>query len=277
MTAKNVKKSTRISKISEAGASEAQEQPKFAGIEEWPLGRLVPYARNPRKNDDVVGRMASSIREFGFKIPILARSNGDIVDGHLRLKAAQKLKLPTVPVMLCDEWTDAQVKAFRLMVNRSVNWAQWDDELLSLELTELKELDFDLNLTGFDEEEWNQFLQQASGNEGDGAGGSLLSRMDITIAEPKTTVEQGDVWRLNEHVLICESVIDGWPIWAPHLKQNALFCPFPGPFVLLSEKAAEHPLVLVQPDTYIAGHIIDRYVEVNGPTAAVREPKAAAA
>ena len=71
----------------------------------------MPYARDPRKNDDVVGRMAGGIREFDFKIPILARSNCDIVDGHLRLKAAQKLKLATVLVMLCDEWTDAQAKA----------------------------------------------------------------------------------------------------------------------------------------------------------------------
>jgi ParB-like chromosome segregation protein Spo0J len=65
----------------------------------------------------------ASINEFGFKIPILARSNGEVVDGHLRLKAAQKLGLDQVPVILCDEWTEAQVKAFRLLVNRSATWA----------------------------------------------------------------------------------------------------------------------------------------------------------
>jgi hypothetical protein len=98
----------------------------------------------------VVEQMAASIKEFGFKIPVLARSDGSVVDGHLRLKAAQLLKLETVPVILCDEWTDAQVKAFRLMVNRSVTWADWDDDLLSLEFEDLKGLDFDLALTGFD-------------------------------------------------------------------------------------------------------------------------------
>jgi ParB-like chromosome segregation protein Spo0J len=91
---------------------------------------LVPYARNPRKNDSVVDQMAASIREFGFKVPILALSDGTIVDGHLRLKAAQKLRIETVPVILCDEWTPAQVKAFRLMANKSVAWAEWDTELL---------------------------------------------------------------------------------------------------------------------------------------------------
>jgi hypothetical protein len=84
--------------------------------------------------------MCSSIREFGFKIPVLARSDGEVVDGHLRLKAARKLgswpggDTSAIPVILCDEWTPAQVKAFRLMVNRSVAWASWDEELLALEL-----------------------------------------------------------------------------------------------------------------------------------------------
>ncbi len=89
-------------------------------IQIWPIDKLVFYARNPRKSDAAVDRMCSSIREFGFKIPVLGRSNGEVVDGHLRLKAARKLGITGVPVILCDEWTEAQVKAFRLMVNRSV-------------------------------------------------------------------------------------------------------------------------------------------------------------
>jgi DNA modification methylase len=124
-------------------------------IQIWSIYRFVPYARNPRKNDAAVDRMCSSIREFGFKVPVLARSDGAVVDGHLRLKAARKLgswpggDTSAIPVILCDEWTEAQVKAFRLMVNRSVTWAAWDEELLALELQELSEADFDLSLTGF--------------------------------------------------------------------------------------------------------------------------------
>src|SRR5205823_7915292 len=105
-----------------------------------------------------VDRMCASVREFGFKIPVLARSSGEVVDGHLRLKAAKKLGITEIPVILCDEWTDAQVKAFRLLVNRSVTWADWDEELLALELQELKEADFDLDLTGFDPGEIEAFL-----------------------------------------------------------------------------------------------------------------------
>ena len=125
---------------------------KVDQIEMWPIDKLVMYARNPRKNDAAVDRMCASIREFGFKIPVLARSDGTVVDGHLRIKAARKLgswpggDTTGIPVMLCDEWTEAQVKAFRLLVNRSVTWADWDDELLSLELQELAAADFDLAL-----------------------------------------------------------------------------------------------------------------------------------
>src|SRR5437016_13646242 len=90
-------------------------------IEVWPIDRLVLYARNHRKNDAAVDRMCSSIREFGFKIPVLARSDGTVVDGHLRLKSARKLRswpggaTNGIPVILCDEWTDGQVTAYILM------------------------------------------------------------------------------------------------------------------------------------------------------------------
>lgn len=127
-------------------------------IEQWEIDRLIPYARNPRKNDHAVDRIASAIREFGFKVPIIAKSNGDVVDGHLRLKAAQKLGMDTVPVVIADDLTDAQVKAFRISVNRMAEFAEWDNELLGLELAELEEMDFDIELTGFDSLELNGLL-----------------------------------------------------------------------------------------------------------------------
>ena len=83
-------------------------------FEHWPTSRLTPYARNPRKNDHVVDQMAAAITEFGFRIPIIARSTGEVVDGHLRLKAALRLGLETVPVILADDLTPAQIKAFRI-------------------------------------------------------------------------------------------------------------------------------------------------------------------
>lgn len=119
-------------------------------IQQMPIEALIPYIRNPRKNDSEVDRMCSAIREFGFRIPVVAKSDGSVIDGHLRLKAAIKLGMQTVPVAIADELTDAQIKAFRLLANKSANWAKWDDELLKLELEELDALGFDLEMTGFD-------------------------------------------------------------------------------------------------------------------------------
>jgi DNA modification methylase len=167
-------------------------------IEQWPLQRLIPYARNPRKNDGAVERMRASIEEFGFKIPILARSDGQVVDGHLRLKAAQRLGLSEVPVILCDEWTPAQVKAFRLLANRSVNWAEWDDELLALEFAELKTVDFKLDLTGFELHEIAVCLAKQDWKS------AALTEADDAPPEPAYPVSRiGDVWSMGRHRLLC--------------------------------------------------------------------------
>jgi DNA modification methylase len=153
--------------------------------------------------------MCSSIREFGLKIPVLARSNGEVVDGHLRLKAARKLgswpggDTTCIPVILCDEWTPAQVKAFRLMVNRSVAWADWDEELLALELQELSEADFDLSLTGFDADELARYLASEEAIAG-------LTDEDTAPALPETAISvEGDLWLLGPHVLLVGDATNG--------------------------------------------------------------------
>jgi len=163
-------------------------------VELWGIARLHPYCRNPRKNDQAVDRMIASIREFGFKVPILARSNGEVVDGHLRLKAAQELGLTDLPVILCDEWTEAQVKAFRLMVNRSATWADWDTELLAIEIKELQAMDFDLTLTGFDPPEIDEFL----------LGGEVDPAEEDTPEPCAGAVTQlGDLWLCGPHRVLC--------------------------------------------------------------------------
>jgi len=169
-------------------------------VQVWSIDRLVFYARNPRKNDGAVDRMCSSIREFGFKIPILARSDGTVIDGHLRLKAARKLgswpggDTIGIPVILCDEWTEAQVRAFRLMVNRSVTWAAWDEELLALEIQQLNEAEFDLSLTGFDPNEIDDLLLVADDDDRANAAPPLP---ESPISRP------GDLWVCGKHRVLC--------------------------------------------------------------------------
>ena len=165
-------------------------------VEHWPLERLIPYARNPRKNDQAVDRMCAAIREFGFRIPVVARSDGTVVDGHLRLKAAIRLGLPDVPVALADDLTEAQIKAFRLLANRSAAWAEWDDELLALELQDLQGLGYDLALTGFDAGELRGILE-----DGPSTGLTDEDAVPATPAEPVT--KPGDLILLGPHRLLC--------------------------------------------------------------------------
>jgi DNA modification methylase len=163
----------------------------------WPIDKLVFYARNPRKNDAVVDRMCGSIREFGFKIPCLVRSDGEVIDGHLRLKAARKLGITDIPVILCDEWTPAQVKAFRLMVNRSATWADWDAELLTLELLDLQTSDFNLSLTGFDIHEIDDFVLKDIPDE------------DAAPPPPVPVTQPADLWLCGSHRVLCGDATDG--------------------------------------------------------------------
>jgi DNA modification methylase len=159
------------------------------------INKLVPYSRNLRKNDHAVDQMVASIQQFGFKIPILTRSSdGAVVDGHLRLKAAQKLGMTELPVILCDEWSDAQVKAFRLMANRSAIWAEWDLDLVALEIEDLRTADFDLSLTGFDSVAIDEML----------FGDQEKKEEDIAPELPAEEVTRtGDLWLCGSHRVLC--------------------------------------------------------------------------
>lgn len=169
-------------------------------LETWPVDRLIPYARNPRKNDAAVDQMCGAIKEFGFRIPIVARSDGTVVDGHLRLKAAQRLGLTDVPVALADDLTEAQIKAFRLLANRSATWADWDNDLLALELEDLKFEGFDLGLTGFADLELAALLAETT--EG------LTDPDDVPDAPAEPVTVPGDVWVLGRHRIVCGDSTD---------------------------------------------------------------------
>lgn len=114
------------------------------------IDKIIPYARNQRKHsDDQVKKIASSIREFGFKNPVIVDKDMSIIAGHGRCLAAEKLGLDKVPVIIADDLNEAQIKAYRLADNRLHDLSEFDMDLVSLELEELRELDFNLELTGF--------------------------------------------------------------------------------------------------------------------------------
>ena len=164
--------------------------------ETWPIDKLVEYARNPRKNDHAVDRVAAAIREFGFRVPVVAKSDGTVVDGHLRLKAAKKLGLTEVPVVLADDMTDLQIKAFRLSVNKMAEFAEWDNELLVLEFDELTEAGFDTLLTGFTQDEIDALTPEQI-PEG------LTDEDAVPEVQAEPVSKLGDVWLLGKHRVMC--------------------------------------------------------------------------
>ena len=124
---------------------------------------LKPYERNPRHNDNAVDAVAASIREFGFKVPIIIDKDGVIVAGHTRYKAAKKLRLNAVPCIIADDLTDEQIKAFRLADNKVSELAEWDIDLLDIELDDIT--DIDMSQFGFGEEEEPPILDDIDDNE----------------------------------------------------------------------------------------------------------------
>ncbi|MFR8275795.1 MAG: DNA modification methylase [Desulfovibrio fairfieldensis] len=164
-------------------------------IEQWSVERLRPYERNPRKNDHVVNRMVESLREFGFRVPVLARSDGELIDGHLRYKAALAMGMGTVPVIPADDMSEAQIRAFRILVNRSATWADWDEELLLQELRALQLADMDLAVTGFDQRELDQMLMDM------GTDGKDPDAAPEPPAVP--VVRDGEIWTLGRHRVMC--------------------------------------------------------------------------
>ncbi len=166
-------------------------------VEQWPIEKLVPYAKNSRTHSDAqVAQIAASIREWGFTTAVLVDEAGSVIAGHGRLLAARRLGMTEVPVMVASGWTDAQKRAYVIADNKLALNAGWDNELLALELGEIGDLGFDLELTGFTDEEIKALMPMQL-EEG-------LTDEDATPAVPETPVTVlGDVWLLGRHRLMC--------------------------------------------------------------------------
>lgn len=166
-------------------------------VEHWSLQRLIPYAKNARTHDDTqVSQIAGSIAEFGFVNPILVGDDNVIIAGHGRLMAAQQLGLDTVPVIVLHHLTEAQRRALVIADNKIAENAEWNDELLKLELEELGDLGFDLDVIGFSDEELDELL----GND-EQPGES--DEDEIPEVEDEPVSRHGDVWILGDHRLLC--------------------------------------------------------------------------
>jgi len=171
-------------------------------IQEIEIDKLIPYHNNPRKNQ-AVNKVASSLKEYGFQQPIVTDKDLVLIVGHTRLLAAKKLGLSKVPVLVAD-LSEAKAKAYRIADNRLNEDSEWDIDLLTLEISDLLEQNYELDLLGFDANELDKFLVNEE---------EYLKDEDEVPPEPEqATSVLGDVWRLGKHKIICgdSTSIDVW-------------------------------------------------------------------
>ena len=165
-------------------------------VEMWPISRPKPYPGNPRLNDDAVAQVAKSIVTFGWRQPIVVDGDDTIIVGHTRLKAALHLGISEVPVHVARDLTPDQVRAYRLADNKLAELAEWNMDLLPIELGQLQEADFDLGLIGFDQDELQKLLNP-EGTEG------LCDPDDVPEPPDEAVTQPGDLWILGDHRLLC--------------------------------------------------------------------------
>ncbi len=183
-------------------------------VELRPLAEIKPYEKNPRQNDAAVDAVAESIRRFGFRQPIVVDETGVIVCGHTRWKAAQKLGLAEVPVHVARDLTPEQIRAYRIADNKTAELAEWNLELLPVELAELQGAGIDWSLLGFDQDELAKLLDP-------GVKPGLTDPDDVPAPPDEATTQRGDLWVLGDHRLLCgdsgsvedlDRLLDGQPI-----------------------------------------------------------------
>lgn len=167
-------------------------------IIELPIKALKPYKRNPRKNDKAVEYVANSIRQFGFKVPIVIDENYEIVCGHTRWKAAKVIGLESVPCIMADDLNEDQIRAFRLADNKTAEMADWDFDLLEMEFNDIDPELFDMSDFGFfqDDETEDKAPTEVTEDDFD----------ETAVTEP--VCKRGQVWKLGEHRLMCGDSTD---------------------------------------------------------------------
>ena len=184
-------------------------------IEHWPLARLKPYARNAKTHDaDQVAKIAASMAEFGWTVPVLVAADGELIAGHGRILAAAYLGLTEAPVIVLGHLTEAQRRAYRIADNKLTELGGWDDALLLQELQALLAEDFDLGLIGIPEDELDALL--ADVDDRPAISDDAADAIPDPPAQPIT--RPGDIWQLGQHRLCCGDATDAAAV--ARLMQN---------------------------------------------------------
>jgi len=160
------------------------------------ISSIKPYENNPRKlSEQAIQKVAMSLKEYGFRQPIVVDKNMVIVAGHTRYKASKKLGLKQVPISVIDNLSEEQINAYRIADNRTAEESEWDSELLKMEIKELEAKDFKLDLLGFNEDQLNDILFEEKQG---------LTDEDEVPETPEEPISKlGDIWRLGNHIVMC--------------------------------------------------------------------------
>jgi len=263
------------------------DQPVEWKSEDIPLSELIgkEWADNPRiSTEEDLDGLDDSWQSFGQVETVAIAPDGSLYNGHQRLKyLTRKGYAPDYLVAvrrasrpLSEEEKHKLTLYLHAGATGRWNWKKLDE----WPKEELQQYGFGKN---FQERMMTDYAkvmelfgddapEDADSTGGNGeplpderSDGTLLELLNVTIDEPKHQVETGQVWRAGPHVLLCVNVLTDWQIWVKYLKGDAIFAPYPGPFVPLSKIAGQKKIVMVQPDPYIAGHILDSFEEINGP------------
>lgn len=226
-----------------------------------PLSQLHPHPANPNQGD--LGLLATLIDANGFAVPVLAQeSTGILIDGEHRYVAARQKGMDALPVVWLDVDDDTRDRLLASL-NESTRRGMNDEAKLIALLSGLADTPKGLAGSAFDGDDLDEMIARQNPDADRPDRGELLDAAGVTLGEPDHQPETGQVWRLGDHVLIIADVFTGWPQWAPRLADGAVFMPYPTPLLPHSEDLPG-PLVMVQPVTFLAGHLLDKWAKVTG-------------
>lgn len=248
------------------------EAEKVEPLRRIPIGELKLWDRNPRfitkERFDSLKKSMATDRAMMQARPLIALPDGRVIGGNMRLRAALELN-----------WDDVETVVVHLSEEQAILWAlrdnnpygEYDDQGLSELLYELQQADIDLDLTGFSVDDIERIFDGAPPPPDDPPApddrGTDLALADVTVADPTHIVAAGEVWNVGPHLLVVAPVYDGWPQWIEFLEGDVLLVPYPTPTLPLTERAKESRLIMVQPDPWLAGHVLDKYSAVRGEEA----------
>lgn len=244
-----------------------------------PIENLTPMEGNPRKGD--VEAVKKSYKMFGQRKPIVARrlgtaengfAIGTVTAGNHQLQAAKALRWKEIAVVFIDE-DETTAKAFSLADNRTHDLGTYDDAELNVLLKEMEAFDADLfeatgytngDIRGILESLDNDSTKEEAEKNDDASRGELLSLLNVAYGEPEHVVAVGEVYEVGHHILVIADVMKDWKDYVEYLKHDILFLPYPGPFIAVSSKLETQVALFVQPNIYLAGHLLDKYASIYG-------------